>query len=224
MCGRIVRERADYAREFGFAEFSETAITPRFNISPMQLDRFVRAGEDGARRLISSWWGLVPGWAKDRRIGSKTFNARAETLLEKPSFRPLVARHRCIIPVSGFYEWQRQGAHKQPLYIHRGDGRPLALAGLWTTWTDPATGEPLTSHTIITTGPNRFMSSIHDRMPVILGGEDLDAWLDPALDTPALVTTLLRPCPDDLLTAHPVSPAVGNIRTEGPELLVPIEA
>ena len=222
MSGRIVRERADYAREFGFAEFSETAITPRFNIGPMQLDLFVRADEDGERRLVPSWWGLVPVWAKDRRIGSKTFNARAETLLEKPSFRPLVARHRCIIPVSGFYEWQRQGARKQPLYIHRGDGRPLALAGLWTNWTDPATGEPLTSHTIITTAPNRFMAPIHDRMPVILDGAGLDAWLDLDLDDPGAATALLGPCPDDVLAAYPVGPLVNNVRHDGPELIAPV--
>ena len=183
MCGRIVRERAAYADAFGVDEFSETAITPRFNIGPMQLDMIVRTDTSG-RRLVPSWWGLVPVWATHRRIGAKLFNARAETLLEKPAFRPLVTRHRCIIPASGFYEWQRQGTQKQPLSIHRRDGQPLALADVWTTWTDPATGEPVTSHTVITTEPNLFMLPIHNRMPVVLDAAGVAAWLNPALESP----------------------------------------
>lgn len=214
MCGRIARERAAYAELFGFAEVSETAIIPRFTIGPMQLDMVIRTDDD-RRQLVPSWWGLVPVWAKDRRMGSKLFNAPAETLLETPAFRPLITRHRCVIPASGFYEWQRQGTTKQPLYIHRRDGQPLALAGLWTTWTDPTSGEQVTSHTIITTESNLFMLPIHDRMPVVLDGAGVDAWLDPALESPVQALAVLRPCSDDALTARAVAPLVKSIRNEG---------
>jgi putative SOS response-associated peptidase YedK len=114
MCGRTARDRLDYAGWLGFEEVSETRLTPRFNIAPTQLDWFVR-GEESGRRLVASRWGLIPRWAKDRSVGSKTFNARAETLTERPTFRPLVGSHRCVIPISGFYEWRRQGKTKAPL-------------------------------------------------------------------------------------------------------------
>jgi putative SOS response-associated peptidase YedK len=221
MCGRIVRE--DFSRyhdAFRIVEPDVTRLTPRFNIAPTQLDLIIQP-DDGGRRLVDSRWGLIPAWAKDRSVGSRMFNARAETLLERPAYRPLVGRRRCIIPASGFYEWQAAptGRGKQPLYIHRADGAPLALAGLWTIWQDPATNEAITSHTIVTCAPNRLMASIHDRMPVILDGAGLDLWLDPTLTDPAAVLPLLAPCPDDVLTAYPVSPAVNNVRNDGPDLI-----
>jgi putative SOS response-associated peptidase YedK len=222
MCGRTAREQADYQLWFGVDEFSETAIVPRFNIAPTQRDLRIQA-QDGHRRLVESYWGLIPTWAKDRSVASRMFNARAETLLERPAYRTLVARHRCIVPVSGFYEWKRAGTGKQPLYIFRADQAPLALAGLWTVWTDPARGEPVTSHTIITCAPNGFMQSIHDRMPVVLDREGLDLWLDEETVQPGAVIGVLRPCPDDLLTAYPIAPLVNNVRNEGPELIAPVE-
>jgi putative SOS response-associated peptidase YedK len=216
MCGRTARQWwTDYYDLYGVEEFSETAITPRFNIAPTQSDFMIRA-EDGTRRLVASRWGLVPTWAKDRSIASKMFNARAETLVEKPAFRSLVARHRCIIPISGFYEWKREGTKKQPLYIHAADGHSLALAGLWTTWTDPEREEPITSHTVITCAPNGFMEAIHNRMPVILDREGVDLWLDAETVQPADVLGVLGPCPVDVLTAYPVSTLVNNVRNQGP--------
>ena len=227
MCGRIARERKDVEAEFGVKEIRETRIVhrwlDRYNIAPTQLDVHLRPGEDG-RELVSSVWGLIPGWAKDRGIAGKTFNARAETLMERASFRGLISRHRCIVPVSGYYEWQKRGKAKMPLYIHRAVGGPLALAGLWAEWTDPESGERVTSHTIITCAANDFTKPIHDRMPVILTGEALAEWLDPELDRPADVLPLLSPAPDDLLAAHPVAPLVNNARNEGPELIRPVEA
>jgi putative SOS response-associated peptidase YedK len=172
--------------------------------------------------LVASVWGLIPRWAKDRSMASKTFNARAETLAERPTFRPLIGTHRCVIPVSGFYEWQGRGKGKTPLYIHRAGGGPLALAGLWAEWEDPESGEPVTSHTVITCAANDFMQPIHDRMPVILSGETLNEWLDPAIDRPADVLPLLVPAPDDLLTAYAVAPLVNNVRNDSPELIRPI--
>jgi putative SOS response-associated peptidase YedK len=177
------------------------------------------AERDGQRQLADSYWGLIPSWAKDRSVASKMFNARAETLTERPAYRNLVARHRCIIPASGFYEWQRKDTKKQPLYIHRADGHPLALAGLWTTWHDPEQDEPITSHTVITCAPNQFMEYIHNRMPVVLDGDGLDLWLDEETVRAADVVGVLQPCPDDLLTAYPVAPLVSNVRNQGPELI-----
>lgn len=225
MCGRLVRDENFDPAQLGFAGFSETAFTPRYNIAPTQLDLIGRVDEDG-RRLVPSFWGLIPTWAKERAIGGRLFNARAETLTERPAFRALIARHRCIVPASGFYEWRADPAgrrSKQPLYIHRADGRPMALAGLWTVWRDPVRGgEPVTSHTIVTCAPNRFMAPIHNRMPVVLDGDALMAWLDPGLTRPADVLPLLAPCPDDLLTAYPVAPRVNDVRNDGPDLIAPL--
>ena len=225
MCGRIVRDRESDFQRFGFYEESDTHIVPRFNIAPTQMDLFIRA-EDDSRRLVASRWGLIPVWAKDRSAGSKMFNARAETLLERHAFRTLVRGHRCIIPVSGFYEWQsRPGAkQKQPLYIHAADGEPLALAGLWTRWHDPAHDEDVTSHTIITCGPNDMMAAIHNRMPAILDEAGVDLWLDPAVRDPEAVLPLLVPCADDVLTAYPVAPLVNRVGNDGPDLIAPLTA
>jgi putative SOS response-associated peptidase YedK len=225
MCGRTVRERDEWGRRFGFDEESATRLgdwwVNRYNIAPMQRDVFVRSVRE-SRELVASHWGLVPRWAKERSVGSKMFNARAETLHERASFKNLIASHRCIVPVSGFYEWQREGTRRQPIYIHGADGEPIALAGLWTEWPDPESGEVLTSHAVITCAPNAMMAPIHNRMPVILDGDGLDAWLDPAVEKPADVLPLLGPCPDDVLTAYPVSTRVNAARNDGPELIRPL--
>ena len=222
MCGRIVRrDTYGYRERFAVADLSETRITPRFNIAPTQLDLIIRP-QNGGRELVASRWGLIPSWAKDRSLGAKTFNARAETLLERPAFRGLVARHRCIIPASGFYEWRAAPAGKQPLYIASADGAPLALAGLWTVWRDPATGEAVTSHTIITCASNQFMAAIHNRMPVLLDDDAIDRWLDPGVLAPDAVLPLLAPSSDDQLVSYPVAPLVNNVRNDGPELIAPL--
>ena len=221
MCGRIVRRDARGYREvFEVAELSETRVTPRFNIAPTQLDLIIRP-EDGERQLVDSFWGLLPAWAAERRSAATLFNARAETLLERPAFRSLVAGHRCIVPATGFYEWRQTPSGKVPLFIRSADGSPLALAALWTTRRDPETGETVTSHTVITCAANAFMAAIHTRMPVILSGAALAAWLDPALTDPRAVQPLLVPCADDLLVCHPVSPLVNAVRNDGPQLLLP---
>jgi putative SOS response-associated peptidase YedK len=228
MCGRIVRIRDDYGDLFGVRDLSETRVRhdalswlDRFNIAPTETDVIIRPAAEG-RDLVASRWGLVPRWQKDRRFPRSTFNARAETLAEKPMFRPLIKGHRCIVPASGFYEWRREGSAKQPYYIHRGDERPIALAGLWSEWTDPESGEQLTSHTVITCAPNTAMAPIHDRMPVILDAEGLDAWLDPHVKSAADVLPLLGPCPADWLAIYPVSAQVNDARADGPDLIRPL--
>ncbi len=188
-------------------------LQPRYNVTPSQDVAAVRYGEAGARELVRLRWGLIPSWAKDEKIGYKTINARAETVAEKPSFRAAFRKRRCLIPVSGFYEWQAKGkgAPKQPHYITGRDTAPLTFAGLWERW--DGADQPVESCTIIVTTANAFLQPIHHRMPVILAPEDFDAWLD-------LETTdahrLLRPCPDDRLESYPVSTRVNSPKNDDP--------
>ena len=177
-------------------------------------------------------WGLVPVWAKDTKIGSKMINARAETITEKSVFKSVFKKQRVIIPMDGFFEWQQgsEGAaltkagkpSKQPMFIHRLDGEPLAVAGLWTTWRDKNAGPDapwLHSCTIITTAANGTMTPVHDRMPVMLPAATWNEWLDPANGNVEELQRLLIPAPDNLLTMHKVSTDVNNVRNRGAELI-----
>ncbi len=169
----------------------------------------------------------MPFWAKDPKIGNRMINARSETLAEKNSYKRPFAKRRCIIPADGFYEWKKiEGQkRKQPMYMSRVDGEPLAFAGLWEIWRDPnhtdADGEPmeLFSCTIITGEPNEKVAEVHDRMPVMLPPDAWDTWLDrDNQDTDAL-QGLLVPAPAQLITLHPVSTEVNNVRNNGPHLV-----
>lgn len=177
------------------------------------------------RRLGRFTWGLVPSWSKDPKSGARLINARSETVLEKPSFRNLVPRHRCIVPLDGFYEWRTvpidgvvPSAPKQPVYAVRRDGRPIAAAGLWTTWRG-ADGASLHTCCLLTTEANGTMSPIHDRMPVILESDDWDDWLGGDVDE---AVALMRPAADSVLVVSEVSPRVNSVRNNGPELIEPI--
>jgi putative SOS response-associated peptidase YedK len=194
----------------------------------------VVAGPDGQPQLQVFHWGLVPVWAKDIKISSKMINARAETIAEKSAFKSVFKKHRVIIPMDGFYEWTQgsEGAvltkagkpSKQPMFIHRLDGEPLAVAGLWTTWRDKAAGPDgpwLHSCTIVTTAANATMAPVHDRMPVLLPAAKWHEWLDPANNDIDSLQRLLVPAPDNLLTMHKVSTEVNNVRNKGPELVEP---
>jgi putative SOS response-associated peptidase YedK len=172
------------------------------------------------RELTFLHWGLIPSWSKDRKIGSRLINARSETVTEKPSFRAAFKRRRCLIPADGFYEWQRQGSRKQPIYIHSHDGAPFALAGLWETW-QAADGSVIDSCTILTTEPNELMEPIHNRMPVILEPPDYDTWLHPG-DNPNVALHLLRPYASEKMAAYPVSTLVNNPRNDSPDCIVPL--
>jgi putative SOS response-associated peptidase YedK len=150
-------------------------------------------------------------------------NARAEGLTASNAYKGAFRRRRAILPADGFYEWRKRpdSKRKQPYYIERRDGGPIALAGLWADWRGPdRKGEPLRTCTIITTTPNQTMAPIHDRMPVILPPSAWDTWLDPAYDDVAALGKLLVPAPGGLLTAHPVSTAVNSVRNDGPDLVV----
>ncbi len=172
-----------------------------------------KSGADGVE-LVSAHWGLIPFWAKDRKIGAKLINARAETVAEKPAFRAAFKSRRCLVPADGFYEWRREGKVKQPFLIESADSEPMAFAGLWETWKDED-GKPLVSCTIITTEANAIMREIHNRMPVILDNGAFDNWLADRGDHAAL----LRPCAEQHLQMRPVDARVNNVRNNDAELI-----
>jgi putative SOS response-associated peptidase YedK len=221
MCGRfsLIATSAELAAHYQLDNVPY--IQPRYNIAPTQPVAAVRLAPDsGGRELTHFQWGLVPSWSKDPTIGSRMINARAETAPEKPSFRSAFKRRRCLIPASGFYEWQAVDGGKQPMYIHRAEGDLMSLAGLWEYWQSPD-GSELETCTILTTGPNALMEPIHNRMPVVLEPDDYTTWLD--LDTPAdTLMHLLRPAAPGFLAAYPVSTTVNNPRNEDPTCIAPL--
>ncbi len=195
-----------------------TSIKPRYNITPMQNVLAITA--EKPRRLQSMQWGLLPSWAKDKSMSAKMFNARAETILEKPSFRTAFAQRRCLVLANGFYEWEKKTG--QPYYVSLSSGECFAMAGLWETWQDPTTKESMRSCTVITTEPNSMIAPYHHRMAVILQQKDEDIWLDHTILQDRLLT-LLRPYPAEELQIAPVSKLVGNIHHDSPDLIHPID-
>ena len=240
MCGRYVSATPpdELARYFAAAAPSrEELLEPNYNVAPTD-DVFAVLQRDGVRRLDVFRWGLVPRWAKDPKIGSRMINARSDGLAEKNAFKFAFARKRCIVPADGFYEWKRTGgvAPKQPMFIHRADGAPLAFAGLWESWPDPrsaaaAGAEPepgrdapvLHSCTIITTTPNQKMAAVHDRMPVILDEDVWATWLDEDNHDLDALGHLLVPAPDDVIDLYPVSREVNTVSNDGPQLIARVE-
>lgn len=224
MCGRFTLSHTpeEVAARFAVQE-SIFEFPPRYNIAPSQPVVAItqNAFGDGKRVLEGLRWGLVPSWAKDLSIGNKMINARAETLLEKPAFKRALARRRCLIPADGFYEWQAQGKEKQPMFIHFRNSRIFAFAGLWEEWQSPD-GSPLRSCTIITGAPNGLLSTMHDRMAVILPPELEAHWLDPAIDAEE-AHQMLRVFPDDELEAFPVNRRVGNVQFDDATCIAPLE-
>ncbi len=222
MCGRfaLFASGDELAERFQLPE--APPFEPRYDIAPAQAVAAVRAS-DGGMALSLLRWGLIPSWAKDLAIGNKLLNARSETVAEKPSFRSAFKHRRCLIPASGFYEWQKLGAgHKQPYFIRPRDGRPLALAGLWECWHDPQ-GEPVETCTILTTEANELMRPLHDRMPVLIDPASDGAWLDAHAPVDAL-RALFVPSPSERLEVIAVGPWVSSVRNQGPQCLEPAEA
>jgi putative SOS response-associated peptidase YedK len=223
MCGRFTQtfSNSDIESAFNLANVPE--IEPRYNIAPtQQVATILRSDPESDREFKELRWGLIPSWAKDSKMGAKLINARAETIAEKPSFRSAFQRRRCLILASGFYEWQRQDNRKQPFYIQLKDSQPFAFAGLWSTW-QPIDGEAMNTCTIITTEANEVMQPIHDRMPVILESENYDLWLDPTVQKPEFLQSLLTPINSGKLKTYPVSTKVNNPRNDSSECLESIE-
>jgi len=222
MCGRFSQQRpASELAEIFSAEPIVDDPGPRYNVAPTDEALVVVQRED--RRGVTSYrWGLIPHWADSAKVGSRMFNARAETLVGAPAFRDAFQRKRCLVPVECFYEWRREGAVRQPYTIGRADGAPLVLAGLWDGWRDPATDTVRRSFTIVTSGPNEAMATIHNRMPVILPEADWDAWLDGRFADRGRLLAMLEPRDEPELAIMAVSQLVNNVRNDGPELVVPI--
>jgi putative SOS response-associated peptidase YedK len=204
----------ELAREFGLVGIRAALDRPRFNLAPTQLMPVVP--NDGQRMLDAFRWGLIPSWAKDASIGNKLINARCETVAEKPSFRSALKRRRCLLLIDGFFEWKQSTKPKTPFFFHRKDRKPFALAGLWEEWRASESGEVMRTCTLITTGANGLMASIHDRMPVILLPEGQQQWLNPEPMEAAELMPLLVPCPDDFLETYEVARVVNSPTNDVP--------
>jgi putative SOS response-associated peptidase YedK len=199
----------------------EEELRVRYNVAPTQLVAVVRAHPDtGEREAARLRWGLIPFWAKDVKIGQKLINARGETVADKPAFRAAFKRRRCVIPASGFFEWEAVGKKKQPHYIHREEGLPLSFAGLWEHWA-PEDHEPLDTFTIVTASANAFMAELHERMPVVLEPEGVAAWLDPATPAPKL-KALLDSRPWHGVRRDAVNPIVNSVKNDVPACIEPL--
>ena len=227
MCGRAYATYTDEELALRYldaaARRQPLGIGPNYNLSPTQQKDVIDVDDTGQRRSRRLRWGLVPHWAKDVKVGYKMINARAETVHERPAFRQAFLRRRCIVPLSGFYEWRRSAAGKQPFAIQRQDGDLLSVAAIWESWQPAGQAQPLHSFALLTCGANRMMQAIHDRMPVILPRQQEALWLDREVDDVAALGALLRPCPDSWLRAYPVRLLVNSPRNNSPELLRPLE-
>ncbi len=220
MCGRfaLLIPGEELAEAFDLPS-APVELAPRYNIAPTQPVAAVRANPGTGRKELTHFhWGLIPFWAKDLSMASRMINARSETAAEKPAFRAAYKYRRCIVPASGFYEWQKQNGGKQPLFIHHPQNKPLGMAGLWEHWQSPD-GSEVESCTLLTTRPSEFMARIHNRMPVILEPADYDTWLYTEPEHLDQLQHLLRPAGEKMLAARPVSTYVNNPQNEGPQCI-----
>ncbi len=219
MCGRYTLAIPSIVVENRFQVILDRdSYRERFNAAPGQELPVITNTEPG--RLQYFRWGLVPSWARDPKAGYRMINARAETLLQKPSFRTPAQRCRCLVPADGYYEWQQRPGGKVPFRIQLRDGAPFAMAGIWSAWKD-AEGRPLHTFAIITVEANDLAREIHDRMPAILTREAERAWLDTAMPAREAVS-LLRPYPAGAMKAYPVSDRVNKPVNDSPELIRPL--
>lgn len=218
MCGRfaLIVDAAVLAEVFELDPPPDLA--PRYNIAPTQELLAVRAGTSRPREWARLRWGLVPSWAKEASIGARMINARAETAAEKPSFRSALKSRRCLVPASGFFEWAKAGAAKQPHFIRFRDARVFAFAALWERWAGES--PPLESCTLLTTAPNELVAELHDRMPVILPPECHEEWLRPGPVARDRLAELLVPYPAAGMEAFPVSSHVNRPGNDDPECVV----
>lgn len=221
MCGRFAFYSSHEAIERLFGVLDAAAVEPRYNIAPTQFVPVVRTDHHGVRRLAMLYWGLIPSWAKDKSIGARMINARAETAREKPSFRTAYRKRRCLVLADGYYEWQQAPGGKQPWFIRLASGGPFGIAGLWESWVEKSGEAPLESCTILTAAAAPALASLHSRMPLTVCPEDYSAWLDPRLDDAEKVDAMLASGAQQAMLAVPVSRRVNDARNEGAELIEP---
>jgi len=224
MCGRFVQAEppGDYAEFLGASLVITEALKASYNVAPTD-PVYAVAEHEGERMLGTFRWGLLPFWAKDRKLAARNINARMETAAEKPAFRESFASRRCLIPADGFYEWEPRPKGKLPHYFYRANDEPLAFAGLWASWKDPDIGERVRTCTILTGRPSDLVAPIHDRMPVALPRAGWSAWLATGNQDVSALQTLLETTERPTLAEHPVSTLVNKVANNVPELITPLE-
>jgi putative SOS response-associated peptidase YedK len=199
---------------FGGYRF-DRAFPPRYNLAPTQAVLALKAESDGLAAPLR--WGLVPSWARDVRVGARMINARAETLVEKPAFRDALRLRRCLVFADGFYEWSGGSRQKQPHRFTVDGGAPFAFAGLWERWEGGATA--IETCAVVTCAANALLANYHDRMPVILDGGAIEAWLHGSTDD---ALTTLMPFDAARMTAQPVTRELNRVTFEDPRCLEPV--
>ncbi len=221
MCGRyiIASPPGVLRRLFGYGE--QPNIPAQFNVAPTQPVPVVIL-DNGVRHFQLMRWAFMPAWVKDPRQFAVVINARSETIFEKPSFRNAVKRRRCLLPADGYYEWQASRGGKQPFFIHRADGRPVAFAGVAETWSGP-NGEEVDTVAIVTAAAGPDMAALHDRVPVTIDPEDFERWLDCSAVEAEIASLMVAPA-EGTFVWHAVSPAVNRVANDGPELILPLSA
>lgn len=219
MCGRyaIYGPQSRYRDQFGVSGFEFVA---RYNAAPSQWLPVIRRQDDGTRIALLARWGLLPSWVKDPAALTQPINAKAETVAIKPMFRHAFRKGRILVPAVGFYEWKLVAGRKQPYFVRMRDQSPFGMAGLFEHWAGPE-GEVLT-FAILTTTPNALMSEIHDRMPAIVQPADYAAWLNPEMTDVEALQGMLKPYPERLMEAYPVSREVNSPGNDGAALVEPI--
>ncbi|HSG94115.1 MAG TPA: SOS response-associated peptidase [Afifellaceae bacterium] len=224
MCGRysLIAQAEELQALFDLLDLDERLVAPRYNIAPTQPIIVVREGDKG-REAVPIRWGLLPSWVKDPADFPLLINARAEGIAQKPAFRAAFKRRRCLVPASGFYEWQATGGKsKQPYWIAPEDGRLIAFAGLWETWIG-GDGSEIDTAAIVTRDADAALQPIHHRMPVLIAPDDFDLWLSDSVD-PKAAETLLTAAPEELLSAVPVSTRVNRVANDDAGLWEPVKA
>ena len=222
MCGRFVITSPPAALRQLFGYIEQPDFPPRHNIAPTQPIPVIII-ENGVRHFRLMRWGLLPGWVEDPRQFSLLFNARAETVMEKPAFKNAMKRRRCLVPADGYYEWQASEKRKRPHFVYRRDRTPIGLAGLADTWIGP-NGEELDTVTIVTAAASADLATLHDRVPVTIAPGDFDRWLDcRAHDAEAAMALLIAPA-DGAFAWHEVSTRVNRAANDDPQLIFPVTA
>ncbi len=222
MCNRY---RLTHSKQYLAERFEASARIedrPRYNIAPTQLVVTVlREMGKKTRKFTTMRWGLIPSWAKDMSIATRTLNARSETVTTTPAFRNSILTKRCLIPADGFYEWRKMGSVKQPYCFGVGEGEVFALAGLWDQWKSPE-GQIIESCTILTTIANSLVADLHDRMPVIVPPDKYHVWLDPDVTDFGAIRDILKPYDAAQMRRYPVSTKLNNSQNEGAESAMPV--
>ena len=218
MCGRFVIHSApEQIRDlFGVAEVPHYGA--QYNVAVSQSTPIVRRKQNGEREIAYMRWGLIPHWSKDSRIAYQCFNARSETVHEKPAFRDAFEQNRCLVLTNGFYEWEKTSKkEKTPYFFHFKDDRLFAYAGLWSR--NEQLGTAVETFSVVTTEANELLQRCHPRMPVILRPEDFQLWLDPGIKTREAVEHLFTPYTSEEMAVHPVHPRVNTVKNQGADLM-----